>query len=203
MPTSVKQRETRARYSRERYNDRFEYDNMYSYSSTSTAPEFPPLYPEIKRPERRTSGTSEAQKRKNRAQRSRRSRTAVIDKKTLVKAAVGFVIFFALCVSVVYRYSMILTYNQEIKKLEKKCEEMISANQVMQSKIEQQLQADEIEKYAEKNLGMMKPETSQIFYVDIRMQDSGIGEKALKDNEMQRAVSGTPGMLINAFRVLK
>lgn len=196
MPTNVKQRETRARYSRERYSDKFEYDRTYAYSNTSTAPDFPPLYPEIKRPAKKTSSRSETRTHK-------RKGIVIKDKRSLIKAAVAFGVFFVLCLTVIYRYSIILTCNQQIKDLEKQCDEIISANQVTQSKIDRQLQADEIEKYAEKNLGMMKPETSQIFYVDIRMQDSGIGEKTLKDTETQSAVSGTPGMLINAFRVLK
>lgn len=196
MPTNVKQRETRARYSRERYSDRFEYERTYTYSNTSTAPEFLPLYPEIKRPERKTPDKSKAQKSKQRE-------ITVKDKRKFLKVAGAFGIFFVLCLTVVYRYSIILTCNQQIKDLEKQCDEIISTNQVTQAKVDQQLQADEVEKYAIKNLGMMKPETSQIFYVDIKMQDSGIGEEALKDADKQSAVSGTPGMLINAFRVLK
>ena len=67
--------------------------------------------------------------------------------------------------------------------------------------IDKQLEMGEIEKYAREELGMMKAESYQKFYIDMNMPDEGTAVKS--ENRAQNAVSGVPGTLMNAFRVLK
>ena len=70
----------------------------------------------------------------------------------------------------------------------------------MQVKIDGKLEKGEIEKIAREELGMMAPESYQVFYIQMDMQDGGDGHN---DNKSGDAVLGTPGTLINAFKVLK
>ena len=194
MPTYTRDRETN--YTRTSYN---QYDNSaYSrkyYSNTSTAYEIPMTYPErVKTP----SGRPEQKTKKTVAQ----ERKATYSKAEIVKVCAVLVLAFVLCCSVVYRYAVILECNQEIKALEKQVDAILSENQVMQGKIDRSLEVGEIEKVAREELGMMKPEAYQIFYIDMDMQDVGSSGSA-KAAQSSGALVGIPGTLVNAFRVLK
>ena len=56
-------------------------------------------------------------------------------------------------------------------------------------------------KYAKENLGMMKPQSYQIFYIDMNMGDES-GEGTISKTS-SGALTGVSGTLVNAFRVLK
>ena len=110
------------------------------------------------------------------------------------------VIVFIAAMVILCRYVSILNGNRTISELEKQYSEVMSQNQAMQVKIDGKLEKGEIEKTAREELGMMAPENYQVFYIQMDMQDGGDGQS---ENKSDDAVLGTPGTLMNAFRVLK
>lgn len=194
MPTYTRDRERN--YTRTSYNlyNSSSYSRKY-YSNTSTAYEIPMTYPErVKTPANRP-----VQKPKSRTAQEKR---ATSSKTGIIRVCTVLMLAFVLCCAVVYRYAVILECNQEIKALEKQYETILSENQVMQGKIDRSLEVGEIEKVAREELGMMKPEAYQIFYIDMDMQDMGSAGSA-SSNQNSGALVGIPGTLVNAFRVLK
>ncbi len=194
MPTYTRDRERNyTRTSYDRY-DNTTYSRKY-YSNTSTAYEIPMTYPErVKTPVSRP-----AQKPETNAKKGKRLTASQVG---IIKMC-GILLFaFALCCTVVYRYAVILECNQEIKELEKMCETIMAENQAMQGRIDRSLEVGEIERVAREELGMMKPEAYQIFYIDMDMQDMGSTGSA-KAGQSSGALVGVPGTLVNAFRVLK
>lgn len=110
------------------------------------------------------------------------------------------VIFIAAAI-ILCRYISIMNGNREISNLEKQYAQLVSDNQAMQVKINGAIENGEIEKKAREELGMMTPESYQMFYIDMEMPDGGTDGSTAEQSE--DAVLGTPGTLMNAFRVLK
>lgn len=121
--------------------------------------------------------------------------------KSFARVGLVFLALVAVCFTVVFRYAIILESNQKLTSLEKQYEQMLSQNQVLQTKIDKGIEMGEIESYAKSELGMMRPENYQIFYIDIEMEDLSSSEKLNATNKSP--ISGTPGALVNAFSVLK
>lgn len=159
------------------------------YSNTSTAYEIPTAYPKREVKPKPTAAVRRSTTVGNKSARS------------MARVALTAFVIFALCCTVIYRYAVILESNQKIIELEKKLTAAAADNQAMRASIDRRLEMGEIEKYAKEELGMMKPENYQIFYIDMNMEDSGSRGSAA--NETVGALSGAPGALVNAFRVLK
>ncbi len=195
MPTYTSNRERNYTYgSRNIYEDRV-YSSRKLYSNISTAYEIPMTYPErVKTPSSRPVQTPKVQPSKE--------KTANYTKQGLIRVCSMVMLLVVLCCTVIYRYAIILENNQEIKALEKEYEAIISENQVMQGKIDRYLEMGEVEKIAREELGMMKPESYQIFYIDMDMQDMG-SAGSTSSGGTRGALTGIPGTLVNAFRVLK
>ena len=188
MPTSVKYREKNVAY-----GSRNTYSNTYDrqlYGNTSSAYDIPPVYPGrtvkskpvVEEPKQKTT-----------------PRTFVRADLRRVFAVVG--IIFCLCCITIYRYAAILESNQIISDLEKQYTDVLATNQALQTKIDRGLEMGEIERFAREELGMMRPEAYQMFYVDMKLSDDGDGEMNAEDTK--NMLSGTPGALVHAFRVLK
>ncbi len=193
MPTSTKYREKSNTYVTHNFYDSRTYSGRRQYQNTSSAYDYPTFYPERMAPVQ-TKPKVAAPERERAAGADARVRASAI------RACAIAVLAFILCFSVIYRYSVILESNQEIKALEKQYEGILSENQIMQGKIDRYLEMGEVEKIAREQLGMMKPETYQIFYIDIKMDDLG-GNGSTASSESAGAITGTPGALVNAFRV--
>ena len=193
MPTSTKYREKSNTYVTHNFYDSRTYSGRRQYQNTSSAYDYPTFYPERMAPVQ-TKPKAAVPARERAARADARVRASAI------KACAVAVLAFILCFSVIYRYSLILESNQEIKALEKQYEGILSENQILQGKIDRYLEMGEVEKIARQQLGMMKPETYQIFYIDIKMDDLG-GNGSTASNEGVGAIAGTPGALVNAFRV--
>lgn len=192
MPTPTGYRNDINTYSARNTYSRTSYNRGQVYSSTSTAYDMPGYYGNVKKTENvQKKKTAEVQKKRNRLVLTRDVRQVI--------TAVS--VLFLLCIGVLCRYATILSSNRQIKDLEKQYNTIISSNQAMQAKIDKQLEMGEIEKYAREELGMMKAESYQKFYIDMNMPDEGTAVKS--GNRAQNAVSGVPGTLMNAFRVLK
>lgn len=195
MPTSTKYREKSNTYRSHNSYDNRTYSGRRQYQNTSSAYEYPSFYPERMAPaQTKVKSVEPARERATKA--DARVRIGAI------KACAIAVIAFILCFLVIYRYSVILESNQKIKALEKQYEGILSENQLLQGKIDRYLEMGEVEKIAREQLGMMKPETYQIFYIDIKMDDLG-GKGSAASNEGVGTIAGTPGALVNAFRVYR
>ncbi len=166
-------------------------DDKRLYANASSAYDMPLTYPE--RRARPSKSSAIERNRKSSPYKARVNKNA--------SRVFVFVAFLAaLCFFVIYRQTVILESNQEIKRLEKEYTALLSSNQAMQSEIDMWLEMGEVEKYAREELGMIKPETNQIFYIDMDMEDiSGEGSVS---SSAANAVSGIQGSLVNAFRVL-
>ena len=178
MPSVTQYRERTVNYGT---RQAYDYTNRNLYSST--AYDIPVSYP------KRTAQPKPAQK----------AQTPAVNK-GLVRLGLVFLALVAICFTVVSRYAIILESNQKITSLEKQYEQMLSSNQVLQTKIDKGIEMGEIERYAKSELGMMRPENHQLFYIDIEMEDLS----SKKTNSAGKShISGTPGALVNAFGVLK
>ena len=166
MPTSTKYREKSTTYGTHNFYDSRTYSGRRQYQNTSSAYDYPTFYPERMAPVQ-TKSKADVSAQERSAKADARARVSAI------RACAVAVLAFILCFSVIYRYSVILECNQEIKALEKQYEGILSENQILQGKIDRYLEMGEVEKIAREQLGMMKPETYQIFYIDIKMDDLG------------------------------
>ena len=188
MPTTVKSGKngvystSRSTYSSRAYNGR------QIYGNTSSAYDIPPVYPG------RTVTAKPVEK------KPQTSEFVHVSKRRVMQVMLVVAIVFVLCCTIIYRYASILESNQKINALEKQYIDVLAANQALQTKIDRGLEMGEIEEYARKELGMMKPESAQMFYVDMKLSDDGVTTQVGDGNNM---ITGTPGALVNAFRVLK
>lgn len=108
-------------------------------------------------------------------------------------------VVFVMCCLMIYRYTLILESNEKITKLGSDLAAAEYQNQSIQAKIDRALELGTLEEYATGKLGMIRPDQSQIFYVDVQMGD----ETTAKEEDKPNTLSGTPGALIHAIRVLK
>ena len=189
VPASTKYRTSTTSYSARdtyyssAYNTRASY-----YSNISTAYDYPLSQPKTKASDK----TATAAKPKT----SANSMIKINPARIFVLIAV----LVAVCFTTLYRQSIILENNQQLKKLNKEYTAILSANQTMQSKINNSFEAGEIEMYAREKLGMMKPDSAQVFYISMQMDDSSGTDNS---DSTLTTVTGIQGTLVNAFRVLK
>lgn len=104
-----------------------------------------------------------------------------------------------LCSLMIYRYAMILETNSMIDDLNDQITQLEYDNQYLAAKLESNLELGVLEKYATEELGMMHPDTNQVFYVDVNMQDGAVVE----EEEVKGNLQGVPGALMHAICVLK
>lgn len=105
---------------------------------------------------------------------------------------------FLMCSIMIYRYAMILESNDRIAKMQQQVAEMEYDNQYLAAKLDSALELGALETYAIEELGMIRPDNSQIFYVDINMEDTTV-----ENGEETKSLQGVPGALVHAIRVLK
>ncbi len=106
---------------------------------------------------------------------------------------------FVMCSLMIYRYAVILESNDRIAKLNQQIAEMEYDNQFLAAKLDSALELGAVETYATEELGMMHPDSSQVFYIDVDMGDAAVVE----EEEENRSLQGAPGALMHAIRVLK
>lgn len=161
------------------------------YSNSNAAYDLPAYYPEQAPPKRKSESAPQTAKK----------RTAAVSNRSMRRMITIVMAVFVAAAVILCRYISIMNGNREISRLEKQYAQLVSENQAMQVKINGAIENGEIEKKAREELGMMAPESYQVFYIDMDMPDGGIGGSMAEETE--DAVLGTPGTLMNAFRVLK
>ncbi len=125
---------------------------------------------------------------------------SVAERKRVLRTFCLIATVFAMCFMMIYRYAMILETNALISEMNQQVTELESDNQFLEAKLDRALELGSLEEYATQELGMIRPDTSQMFYVNIHMEDSA---NMAEDAEESRVLQGAPGALVHAIRVLK
>lgn len=125
---------------------------------------------------------------------------AGISKAKMLKTFCKIAGVMALCFLMIYRYAMILESNDRITKLTAQVAELTANNQAMQDKLDRGLELGSLERYATEELGMIHPDSTQIFYVDVQLENTTVGAG---DSTEKNVLQGAPGALVHAIRVLK
>lgn len=175
-----------------------------SYVNTSTAYDIPAVYP---RPAVRPGPETEIKKAPVKSAPVQKKQKAAAKKKkghrSLVQLYLKIACVFLLCCTMLYRYAMILETNAKIADMKKEYQAIVAQNQAIQAKIDKNMELGTLEEYATGKRGMMRPDTSQIFYIDMQMGDAAENKDQESDTEGKNAIQGTPGALVHAIQVLK
>ena len=175
-----------------------------SRSAAARAYEYPAVYPEHKTwpaaPVRPRTGD---QKAKTAQVKKRKASVRSADRVNLFRIFMKIGGVFLLCFLMIYRYAVILETNDEIKKLNEECAAIEAANQSIQSKIDRGLELGALEEYATTQLGMIRPDSSQIFYIDMQLGDTAQTAVSEGEGAENHVLQGTPGALVHAIQVLK
>lgn len=194
MATITPQRDSRVT---RRYNDSVSTRDRYYNTASATArvADYPLTRPDYI-PSRIPASRPTARPQQNK-QTQEKDMPAVHNKKELAKYILLFVGIFAMCCLMIYRYAMILETNATIEKLSDTIVEAEAKNQALAAKIDRGLEVGALEDYATEELGMIRPDNSQVFYVDMQMEGSSY---IAEENGV--VLQGATGALVNAFRVL-
>lgn len=123
---------------------------------------------------------AEYKREKAAAKKTRKSRAVFMGK--------VFFVFVLACI-LVYRHTSLLEINQEIGDLQSQYADINTENEAIQSNIDQMIELGNLEDYAINNLGMVKPDSSQIFYVDMNMTDRTVTSRS--DAQQSQSGGGT------------
>ena len=99
-----------------------------------------------------------------------------------------------------YRYVHISETGAKINELQKEYSGLTATSQELQTKIDKAIDLDELEKRAQEDLGMVRPDRNQIFYVD--MNSDNYGEITASEENSGR-LSVASGSVIRAIDMLK
>ncbi len=125
---------------------------------------------------------------------------STVKKKQLLRGFCRIGGVFLMCMLMLYRYAVILESNDRIAQLNQTYAALEADNQAIQTKLEKGLELGALEEYATGQLGMIRPDSSQVFYVDVKMENTTQGAE---ENNENRVLQGTPGALVHAIQVLK
>jgi len=116
------------------------------------------------------------------------------------KIVLCLLLVFAMGSLAMYRYSRITEMNYEIDKQLKAYNELKNENIRIKVEIENSNDIQKIKVFAEKELGMHKPDKHQITYVRVPQTDLTIVSEAAKEEEMKNA--GIFSVIINKVNLL-
>lgn len=116
--------------------------------------------------------------------------------KTVAKCA----LIFVLAIFMIYRYVQISESGAKINELQKEYNSLSGDAQEIRSKIDKSIDLESLEKRAQEDLGMVRPDRNQIFYVDMNGGDYG---ESVKDEKKSGSISGASGSMIRAIDMIK
>ncbi len=87
--------------------------------------------------------------------------------KARVHHIIWVAIIFVMCVFMIYRQTAIFGKNQEIEKLNSEYNGILVTNEGIQSSIDKSVELGNLESMAKNELGMVAPDSSQVFYIDM------------------------------------
>lgn len=188
-----------------RQGSRYDYKSSNAYDYAHTYTQTPAALPK-RRPQRQGSAVRTA----DRAVRPNNPRAAQkaawkVSKKKFVGSVLKIAAVFVVGCTLIYRNAMILEANQKISNMEAQYNNLLSQNQAISTQIEQSVELGALEEKATEELGMMKPDASQVFYIDMGMGDGVENNEENQNNAdgTDSVLKGTPGALVHAFQVLK
>ena len=109
------------------------------------------------------------------------------------------VLCFAVAFIIVNGYVKI----NEISKLDAEYNKVVAANQDLQVKIDKAVDLEQLQQVAEEKYGMIRPERSQVFYIDMEQEDYAVtnNNKEMKNEEVtMNGVTGTITGTMNIFK---
>ncbi len=97
-----------------------------------------------------------------------------------VMSIMGIAVIFLMCVLLLYRQTAIFGKNREIEALNSEYNKIIVTNEGIQASIDKSIELGNLESIAKNQLGMVSPDSSQIFYVDMGAKDEVIKSSSEK-----------------------
>ena len=116
------------------------------------------------------------------------------NKATLVLTTIAI---FAMLIIVTYRYNLISEKNLKVQQLKDDLETAKSELATTQIAVEKVMDVNYVEAYAKQQLGMQKPEKSQLIYINMENEESV--KKTSSVNMIMSLVDKIKGAIKNAF----
>ena len=116
------------------------------------------------------------------------------NKATLVLSTL---IIFAMFMVITYRYNLISEKNLEVQQLKEDLSVAKSELATSEIALEQVMDVNYVESYAKQQLGMQKPEKSQLIYVN--MDSSDIVSKVAEENVFNKLVQKVQNIIEKVF----
>ncbi len=185
MPTQAPQRPA--------YRGQYGYYGNYGQARVTSAPvyDFP------------MSGRNRPQVRPKTVATPKQEAKTAPKKKLQTRVVFGWLALgMALCFLMLYRYAGIVESNARVEELKAEIMAIEAKNQALQAKIDRGLELGVLEAYATGQLGMIRPDGSQVFYIDMQLGDA-FPEQKEESHNGSSALQGAPGALVHAIRVLK
>lgn len=116
------------------------------------------------------------------------------NKATLVLATLAI---FAMFMTITYRYNLISEKNLKVQELKEDLEVAKSELATTQIEVEEVMDVNYVEAYAKQQLGMQKPEKSQLIYINMENEESV--EKMSASNMIMSLVDKIKEFVNNVF----
>lgn len=100
--------------------------------------------------------------------------------KARIKAIAAIGIIFFMCLAMLYGQAAIFGKNQEIESLESEYSKVLVTNEGIQAEIDKSIELGNLESIAKNRLGMISPDSSQVFYVDMGAKDEVVRSSSSK-----------------------
>ena len=85
-----------------------------------------------------------------------------------------------MCLAMLYGQAAIFGKNQEIESLESEYGKVLVTNEGIQAEIDKSIELGNLESIAKNRLGMISPDSSQVFYVDMGAKDEVVRSSSSK-----------------------
>jgi len=91
--------------------------------------------------------------------------------KSRVGSFILVAVVFLMAAIMIYRQTEIFRRNQEISELNTQYNDILVTNEEIQSNINKSVELGNLESVAKNELGMISPDSSQVFYIDMGNRD--------------------------------
>lgn len=204
MPTQTTQRRSSTAYRNRVYTDSSRQRGSYSQARLDAARvyERPVTYPDRPVTVRPRTQTGKQAPVKAPERPRKTAKSAQMQRAGMIKIFLRIALVVGLCMLMLGRYATILERSDRIEKLTAEVAAIEAKNQSIQAKIDRGLELSALEEYATGKLGMIHPDSSQMFYIDMQMGDATQSKQG-EEPHQSSALQGTPGALVHAIQVLK
>ena len=170
--------------------------NLYSYNTSSAY--------KLNEFEFKRSLEKENIKADEKVERSSAKGTRKVARRSLKPAAVLMaVLCFAIAFTIVNGYVKINEAYGKISDLDAEYNKIVAANQDLQVKIDKAVDLEQLQLIAEEKYGMIRPERSQVFYVDMEQEDYAVTSKNSEKKSEEVAMNGVTGTITGTMNIFK